>query len=254
MYSQSQSMSKTLHALIYLTLFIISICSCNIDPEIIYGCTDQIAINYNQNANIDNGSCNSATPYNLEIPYGFPNMLIPENNPMTLEGVDLGKKLFNDPILSADNTQSCSSCHLQIAGFSDTNQFSIGINGSIGDRNASTIINPGWNSSNFWDGRATTLEDQAFEPIVNEKEMNNTWENVEKNLNENEEYLQLFKNAFNIEYIDSIHVAMAIAQFERTLISTNSKFDKWLNAESQLTPSELRGYTIFNSEKGDCFH
>jgi cytochrome c peroxidase len=123
-----------------------------------------------------------------------------------------------------------------------------------GNRNASTIINAGWNNSNFWDGRAITLEDQAFGPVVNPVEMNDTWLNVENKLNYDSEYVNLFKQAFNIDYIDSTHVVMAIAQFERSLVSANSKFDKFYRGEGSLTTSELNGYAIFNSEKGDCFH
>ena len=220
------------------------------------GCTDPIAINYNPEADINNGSCIffSTTPFIIEIPSGFPDMNITTNNPMTVEGVALGNKLFHDKILSGNGMQACASCHFQSAAFSDTNQFSTGIDGFIGDRNASTIINAGWNNSNFWDGRASSLEEQAFEPVVNPVEMNDTWLNVEMKLNADIEYPTLFKNAFNIDYIDSNHVVMAIAQFERTLISANSKFDKYLRGETQLTASELGGYAIFNSEKGDCFH
>ena len=84
--------------------------------------------------------------------------------------------------------------------------------------------------------------------------MHDTWVNVENKLNSDSTYLNMFKNAFNIDYIDSNHVVKAIAQFERTLISVNSKYDKWIRQEIQLSPSELNGYVIFNSEKGDCFH
>jgi cytochrome c peroxidase len=229
--------------------------SCQKDLAPIIGCTDDMAVNYNPNASIDNG-CNyfSPTPYIIQIPNGFPNMHIPENNPMTVEGVSLGEKLFTDPILSANNTQACISCHKQVSSFSDPNQFSTGIDNIQGTRNASTLINLGWNNSFFWDGRATTLEEQAFEPVVNPIEMHDTWPNVENKLNANSEYVQLFKQAFNIDYIDSSHVVMAIAQFERTLISSNSKFDKYLRGEEQLTPSEFSGYAIFNTEKADCFH
>ena len=95
------------------------------------GCTDPIAINYNPDADINNGSCNyyNITPYTIETPYGFPDMIIPSNNPMTVEGVALGEKLFHDKILSGDGMQACASCHLQSAAFSDTNQFSAGIDG-----------------------------------------------------------------------------------------------------------------------------
>jgi len=235
----------------YLVLVAILLFSCKKE-----GCIDPIALNYNPDADINNGSCEyiTTTPYHIITPSGFPDMIIPENNPMTIEGIELGKKLFNDPILSGNETQSCASCHFQSANFSDTNQFSTGINGIHGDRNASTIINPGWNNSNFWDGRAFTLEDQAFNPIVNPIEMNDTWSNVENKLNYDSEYVNLFKQAFNIDYIDSTHVVMAIAQFERSLVSDNSKFDKFYRGEVTMTTSELNGYAIFNSEKGDCFH
>jgi len=242
----------------YLILGTMLLLSCKKDLAPISGCTDNTAVNYNANAITDDGSCNffSTTPFIIETPSGFPNMNIPSNNPMTVEGVALGNKLFHDKILSGNGMQACASCHLQSAAFSDTNQFSEGIDGLFGDRNASTIINAGWNNSNFWDGRVTSLEDQAHDPVVNPIEMNDTWINVEMKLNADDEYPTLFKNAFNIDYIDSTHVVMAIAQFERTLISVNSKFDNsaFNGGETQLTPSELNGYAIFNSEIGDCFH
>lgn len=246
----------------YFLLLVVFILSCKKDLPIIEGCTNQNALNYNSSATYNDGSCifdtciisYNPTPYTIVSPISFPTMLIPENNPMTVEGIALGKKLFHDKILSGDGTQSCASCHLQIAGFSDTNRFSKGIDGLFGDRNASTIINAGWNTSNFWDGRAVTLEDQAFDPVVNPIEMNNTWHNVENTLNANAAYKYLFKKAFNIDDIDSTHVVMAIAQFERTLISANSRYDKYFRQEVQLTPSELNGYVIFNTEQGDCFH
>lgn len=220
------------------------------------GCTDEFALNYNPEAEINNGTCEyyTTTPYTIPTPSGFPNMIIPEDNPTTVEGIALGEKLFNEPLLSADGTQSCASCHFQSANFSDTNQFSTGINGGLGFRNASILTNSGWSLSFNWDGSSNTLEEQAFEPVTNSNEMNNTWRNVENTLNANEEYKTLFKQAFNIEYIDSIHVVKAISQFERSLVSANSKFDKFYRGEGSLSPSELNGYAIFNSERGDCFH
>ena len=181
-------------------------------------------------------------------------MIIPFDNPLTVEGVDLGKKLFHDPILSADNSLSCAGCHMQTNSFTSNTQYSVGIDNIEGFRNASALINLGWNTSFNWDGSINTLEEQAFEPVINPIEMHDTWVNVENKLNSDSTYLNMFKNAFNIDYIDSNHVVKAIAQFERTLISVNSKYDKWIRQEIQLSPSELNGYVIFNSEKGDCFH
>ena len=247
-------MSLSRYTLLVTLLFITLSCRKDLAP--ISGCTDDIATNYNPNAITDDGNCNyfSTTPFLIQIPNGFPNMNIPPNNPMTVEGVILGEKLFKDPILSGDNTQACINCHQQSFSFSDPNQYSTGIDNIPGFRNASALINIGWNNSFNWDGSAISLEEQAFEPIVNPLEMHNTWENIEYKLNSEPEYIQLFKEAFNIDYIDSTHVVMAIAQFERTLISANSRFDKYLRGEEMLTTSELSGYAIFNSEKGDCFH
>lgn len=198
------------------------------------------------------------TPYELVIPEGLPPMeqFIPADNPMTVEGVALGRKLFYDPILSGDESQSCSSCHPQQNAFSDPNQFSEGIDGSIGNRNAMALINLGWNQFGFfWDGRSATLEEQALEPIVNPIEMNTTWPEVEAKLNSNDEYKQLFKEAYDVDYIDSLTVAKALAQFERTLISGNSRFDKWYNQQAiQLTEQELRGFVLYTTEEADCFH
>ena len=243
-------------SLMYLLLGAILIISCKKDLAPISGCTDNIAINYNPNAITEDQSCNyfSTTPYVIETPYGFPDMKIPSDNPMTVEGIALGEKLFKDPILSADNTQACINCHQQNFSFSDPNQFSTGIDNIQGNRNASALINLGWNTSFNWDGSSLTLEEQAFEPVTNSIEMHNTWMNVELELNSHSDYPFLFKQAFNINYIDSNHIVKAIAQFERTLISTNSKLDRYLNNEEQLTISELNGYAIFNTEKGDCFH
>ena len=194
------------------------------------------------------------SPYPTPTPNGFPLMIIPDDNPLTFEGVALGKKLFFDPILSSDNSISCASCHIQNNSFSDPSQFSIGITGESGFRNASSLVNLGWSSSFNWDGSAVNLREQVFEPVVNPIEMANNWDQVEYDLNFNSVYRDLFKQAFNIDYIDSVHVAKAIAQFERTLVSANSRYDKWLRGEVMFTNEELDGYNIFNTERGDCFH
>jgi cytochrome c peroxidase len=194
-------------------------------------------------------------PYYLTIPEGMPEPSIPIDNPMTIQGVALGKKLFFDPILSLDNSQSCGSCHAQEWGFTDNGRrFSEGIDGSLGDRNSMQVINLVYGSSFFWDGRNTSLEEQALGPVPNPIEMKLPWTVAEQRLNDHAEYPDLFKHAFGIDYIDSLHVAKAIAQFERTLISGNSKFDRWLRGEATFTDQELLGQALFNSEKADCFH
>lgn len=192
------------------------------------------------------------TPYVLELPATFPDLIIPPDNPLTEEGVTLGRRLFFDPILSADRTQSCSSCHDPNNGFSDSRQFSIGIDGIAGTRNAMAIINLGWHNKLFWDGREKSLEDQARRPVPDPIEMHLEWPEAVKRLEQDRYYRALFKEAFESDTISEDLVVKAIAQFERTLISANSKFDR--REEEPLTESEQRGFDIFFSERGDCFH
>ena len=191
----------------------------------------------------------------LDKPKGFPQADIPADNPMTEEGIKLGKKLFYDPILSGDNTMSCSDCHLQISSFASNLQYNIGINGISGNRNAMALINLAWSKDFNWNGNVSDLESQAFEPVINPIELHAlNWKEVSFKLMQSEEYKDLFELAFNTRKIDSTNVVKAIAQFERTLISADSKFDKFLDYKASLTPSELRGKEIFTTEKGDCFH
>lgn len=203
----------------------------------------------------------TATPMDLEVPQLFldniPEPVIPEDNPQTVEGVALGKKLFFDPILSLNNTQACADCHRPENAFSDPRQFSVGINGVAGNRNSMPLQNMAFNYDErfFWDGRSSTLENQMFEPVVNPIEMNNTWPNVESTLQASTEYPILFEQAFGTSTIDSTMVTKAMAQFVRTLISANSKFDRYLAGQEDLTPQELNGLQVFLDEgRGDCFH
>lgn len=194
-------------------------------------------------------------PLTIAIPKGFPQLIIPEDNPLTEEGVELGRRLFYDPILSADNSQSCSSCHKQEASFSDPGKrFSKGIHGLEGHRNAQALINLGFNLHFFWDGRAKSLEKQALEPVPNPMEMDLKWSVAAERLKNHPYYKSQFEKAFGSVPIDSGYVAKALSQFMRTMISANSRFDRRMRNEISLTPSELNGYVIFNTEKGDCFH
>ena len=200
-------------------------------------------------------------PYNLEIPVLFAEKLIapiiPANNPLTEEGVALGKKLFFDSILSGDGTQSCASCHKPKKAFTDQQQLSLGVQGKFGKRNAMPLFNLAWNFDErfAWDGKEFGLEKQALEPVSNPIEMHANWKKVTERLQQNAAYPNLFFQAFGTSKIDSILVTQAIAQFERTLISGNSKFDQFLREETTLTAEEQNGFNVFMDEaKGDCFH
>ncbi len=205
------------------------------------------------------------TPYVIDYPERFAQYLtpitVPDDNPLTEEGVDLGRMLFFDERLSADNTQSCGSCHKPEFAFSDTVIFSLGIDGLPGTRNAMPIFNVGWmNDGLFWDGRAASVEDQAFQPVVNPVEMHTTWPDVAAKLLADPLYPSLFERAFGTAAIDSVLVAKAISQFERTLISGNAPYDKYLTTgiSGWNTADEFaayQGFAIFmDMDKGDCFH
>ena len=205
-----------------------------------------------------NNNSYTTTPYNLIVPVGLNALPISADNLLTVEGVALGKKLFYDPILSLNNTQSCASCHNQSYAFTDSNlKFSTGIDGSIGTRNSMPLFNLGYAYTYFWDGRAKTIESQALGPIQNPKEMKNTLNNVITQLNANATYPDLFKKAFGTSVIDTILLAKAIAQFERTLLSGNTKMDNALAKTGvyNFTAQEQSGFDIFMSQSlGDCNH
>lgn len=206
------------------------------------------------------------TAYNWEDPLFFQQMIIPADNPFTVEGIELGRSLFYDKRLSGDNTQACASCHFQSEAFGDSNQFSTGIDGSIGNRQGMTLINLGYQFNYFWDARSETLEEQIIEPVVNPIEMNTTWAEVMEKIKGDEYYMSLFEKIYATSYIDSTHVANVMAQFLRTVVSSNSKYDQRLKGEYDFTASEERGWLLYQKEGGDpelgqggefgadCFH
>ena len=206
------------------------------------------------------------TPYQLNIPSHFPDMNIPADNPMTVEGVELGRFLFYEKRLSGNDQMSCGTCHTPNTSFSDSAKYSTGIDGIQGNRNAMALINLGWDSFFFWDGRATSLEQQILEPVPNPIEMHLSWKKAISKLKKDTYYRNQFYKAFGVEDFDSTHAAKAIAQFIRTMISGSSKFDvmykiennKPLNASEQavnIDPEEWAGYDLFKSLNGaDCFH
>ena len=208
------------------------------------------------------------TSYQLETPPGFPAMDIPADNPLTEQGIDLGRHLFFDPILSVDSTIACASCHDPKFSFTDGEAFSEGVNGQLGTRSAMAIINAGFfHNGFFWDGRAATLEEQALQPVENPIEMADSWDNVEAKLQRHPMYQKKFREAFGIKNSKEITrdlAAKAIAQFERILISANSKFDRkiYQNDPDPFLFSDLEtdGYFIYfddlsNSQvAGHCAH
>jgi cytochrome c peroxidase len=164
----------------------------------------------------------------------------------------LGKKLFAEKILSKDSSVSCASCHIPKFAFADTVAFSIGIEGKLTKRNTPSVLNMKNRPYYFWDGRASTLEEQALMPIQNPDEMGLPIEEAVKRLNQSREYKQLFQKIFN-QKPSAKNLAAAFSAFEKTLETVDSKFDDWSNNLKNLTASEERGRELFVGDKAKCF-
>lgn len=172
-----------------------------------------------------------------------------KDNPPTVAGVELGRMLFHETMLSKDGSQSCASCHLQTHGFTDTARFSIGVEGKPGKRQAMSVFNTAWhNNEFFWDGRAHLLRDQSLKPIQDPLEMNETLENVIAKLSDSKMYRDQFVRAFDSEEITSEKMSLAMEQFMNTIVSNQSKYDKFKAGEVQLSESEKRGMELFFKE------
>jgi cytochrome c peroxidase len=189
----------------------------------------------------------------------LPQPKLPADNPLTPARVALGRALFHDPALSRTNAISCASCHLSGHALSDPRQFSIGVDGRLGDRNAMPLFNLAWKDSFFWDGRVKTLREQVLVPIEDHREMDETLENVQKKLAVRSAE---FHDAFGSEEVTIERMALALEAFLLTLTSHNSKFDRAQRGEVKLTAEEQRGFELFMSEReprlgamgADCFH
>ena len=139
-------------------------------------------------------------PYTVIKPDHFPQVPIPPDNPLTIDGVQLGRRLFYDPILSGDSTQSCASCHLPQGSFTDNLAVSVGIDGISGRRSAMSLLNIAYATNGlFWDGRSPSLEDQALRPVEDPIEMHATWVDVVAKLKIHPTYPELFRKAFGIQ-------------------------------------------------------
>lgn len=202
------------------------------------------------------------TPYDFKVPDGFPQPRFPKDNPLTVQGVQLGRHLFYDPILSKEDQMNCAGCHAPNIAFSDVTATSTGVEGINGKRNSMPLFNLAWTPQFLWDGSAATLEEQILNPVPDPIEMHLAWKDAIDKLKAEPKYVKMFGKAFGANMpIDSINTAKAIAQFLRTMVSASSKYDKALyDRESgvQLTDAELNGFDIFNKfpkgEFGHCLH
>ncbi len=184
-----------------------------------------------------------------EPPLGLAELAHPEDNPPTEAKIALGKKLFFDKRLSRDGTVSCATCHDPKKAFAQPGEAtSKGIDGKLGRRNSPSLLNVAFAQHLFHDGRAKSLEEQAWQPILADDEMGNRSEKeVLERLAALGDYGPLFKKAFDVERPDKASVAKALAVFQRTLLSGNSRFDKWYwGGESELlTKQEIEGFDLF---------
>lgn len=165
---------------------------------------------------------------------------------------ELGEKLFFDPILSKDYSLSCSSCHKPEFAFADNVAFSFGIDSTKTKRNTPSVMNVTDITSFFWDGRVSSLEQQALIPIAHPNEMNLSLEEATQRLNEHTAYSKLFKKLFK-EEVTKENIGVSLATFQRSLETGNTVFDRWMNGtEEEMSESAIRGRNIFNN-KGKCF-
>jgi cytochrome c peroxidase len=191
----------------------------------------------------------------VKAPLGLPPVPVPSDNPLTPDKIALGRRLYYDPLLSVDKSVACATCHHPDYGFSDGKPVSNGFQQKTGTRNSPTVFNSAYFETQFWDGRAPSLEKQAEGPVQNPVEMAHTLNGVEDRLNADPSYRDQFAKVFGPGRITYDMVSKAIASFERTVISANSPFDRWKygHDEKAVSASAKRGFLVFTSPtKGNC--
>ena len=188
------------------------------------------------------------------IPKGWPAPLYDyKKNPLSAEKVLLGRVLFYDPILSADSTISCFSCHSPYTAFTHADHaLSHGIEGKIGTRNSPALMNLAWAPSFMWDGAIAHLEKQPLFPIAQPNEMGEKVEHVLEKLQRSARYRSLFYTAFGDSMVTDKHLTEAIAQFMLTLISAESRYDSMIRKQVMYTPQEAHGYRLFQQHCAAC--
>ncbi len=194
------------------------------------------------------GSPERAGQFFSRLPLGVPSaMPVPRDYPLTAERVALGRRLFFDKQLSRDGSLACASCHRPELAFTDGRATTVGVSGTVGRRNAPTIINRAYGESMFWDGRVRTLEEQALLPMTSPLELGNTHEEIERRLNASASYRRAFARAFGSDEITIARTAAAIASFERTLVSGDTPVDRYRTsgAPAELTALEREGLALF---------
>lgn len=186
------------------------------------------------------------------LPLGLPAIPWPDDNPYSRARAELGKILFFDGRLSSNGIVSCAFCHEPKYAFSASTALSKGVDGKQGARHAPTLINRAWGKSQFWDGRVPTLESQVIVPVTNPDEMGMTVDRVAQTVQGIKGYAPLFAAAFGDSTINFDHITKAIATFERTIVSGNSPYDRYLAGDkSALTKEQKEGLDFFN-RKGEC--
>ncbi len=192
--------------------------------------------------------------YQINYPSYFPKPSYPfDQNQLTEAKINLGKALFYDPILSQNGTISCASCHTSYNAFAHTDHdLSHGIDDEIGTRNAPALMNLAWHKNYMWDGAVNHLDVQALAPITHPKEMGETIKQVVFKLNQSNLYKHLFKQAFNDTLATGERLLKALAQFQLTLVSANSKYDAVKSKKATFTAQENSGYQLFKQHCNSC--
>jgi len=196
------------------------------------------------------------TTIKLDYPAYWPDPVYDmAGSPLTEEGVELGRKLFYDPILSLDSTTSCANCHLSYTAFTHVDHaLSHGIGDSIGTRNSMALMNLAWSKSFMWDGAVNHLDMQALAPISHPAEMGEEIGHVVEKLNQSLHYPAKFALAFGSSEITGARLLKALAQFQLTLVSANSKYDQVMRKEDGIsfTAQEEKGYQLFQTHCESC--
>jgi cytochrome c peroxidase len=190
----------------------------------------------------------------IEVPLGLPEVVALKDNPPTMAKIELGKMLYFDPRLSLSGTLSCATCHDPNLGYSNGAPFAVGHQHAVGGRNAPTVLNAAFATTQFWDGRAPSLEEQAGGPMTAGVEMAGIPDEIVQTLAKIPEYRELSMAAFG-EYLSFCNIRKAIATFERTILAGNSPFDKYYYGKDKgaLSGAALRGKEVFdNPNKGNC--